>query len=323
MNIWTTKSFTPEFYHTRNIDPKCSHISINMNMVTGVKGPACGAAPTTNTSANPMSSTEIFPFMELPTEIRILIYKIVLFCDGRAGCTFCPTKDHTDIEISHELFSHPAILRTCISIYNEALPVFYIDNVFELLCNVYHEGLQRVWYRTKGPSPLIPCPNVCASTYLKQGLLVYPGCSSTCSTPFILEYPQCWPQIEREVLELYPNIESIFLRSELEDIHLLASAPVCFKLVRSHQIKHGVWEHESGYEVNVDIPPDHEEPRTRRIWDKFRDLCSTIWDSEIHGEMQKTTFAVHAMRLGRRNSLSNTFPNPMWEDLDLHEIYMG
>lgn len=270
-----------------------------MDVVAGTKEAASGAAPPTDMATSVPCSGNVFHFMKLPPEIRLLIYKKLLVCNGGAGCSFCPCWHHDHYNHSFGLFSYPDILRTCKRIYNEASSILYTDNIFELLCNCFHVAPQ-LWDRVE--SPLIPCPNTRASTYLRQAFLTY----------FNRDFPLRWPKIEQEVLEQYPKIEFIFLRAQRTDDEF-----ICLKLVRRHQSKH-VGERVSDHTARLDSLSRHNT-NIGPSWNIFRDLCCVIWNSEIQGRLQETAFAVQAIRWGKNNhSLRSS-----WEDYDRYEIYMG
>ena len=66
---------------------------------------------------------ESSPLVRLPPEIRLKIYRCLLCCDH-------PVEMVRAWDYQGDNALHPAILRTCRSIYHEAFPVLYTENGF-------------------------------------------------------------------------------------------------------------------------------------------------------------------------------------------------
>lgn len=76
---------------------------------------------------NKLSTTIVLPpFLRLPPEIRLKIYRLLLLSDMTVRMQWLHNEDYT--RPPNELF--PAILRTCHFIYSEAMDVLYRENVF-------------------------------------------------------------------------------------------------------------------------------------------------------------------------------------------------
>lgn len=104
-------------------------------------------APPQDMEASTLSS-EGFVLTKLPTEIRLIVYKELRVRENRPELCFCPADLHTAYNHIPKVYVYPAILRTCQTIYCEALPILYADNIFELLCVFGKLGKQGLWYRT-------------------------------------------------------------------------------------------------------------------------------------------------------------------------------
>ena len=275
-------------------------------------------APPEDIANETRSTNNEFAFIDLPTEIRLLIYKELLVRKGGAKLSFCLDDHHKAYNRALKIFIHPAILRTCKAVYNEASSILYTDNIFELLCVFLQIGKSYLWYRTWGSSPLLPCPNPRASTDLKRVCLTYIGIGLSRSD--IAQFPRCWPKIEQEVLELCPNVHSIYVHIRQRHDH-----SIYIKLARRQRSKHAttVRNVPDCKAVLEDI--DLQQKRNGKgsdpapdIQDILADLCTEIIQHEGQGLMKDTVFAVHAVRWGR-------FPNihPSWEDLDVCDVYLG
>jgi hypothetical protein len=68
-----------------------------------------------------------FRFLDLPAEIRLLVYQELLFFNYKDF-----SLDHFDNERKSITPVLPAILRTCKDIHREATPVLYDDNEFSV-----------------------------------------------------------------------------------------------------------------------------------------------------------------------------------------------
>lgn len=250
--------------------------------------------------------------MNLPTEIRLLIYKELLVRKGGAKLSFCRDDHHKDYNRSLKIFVHTAILRTCKAVYYEASSILYTDNIFELLC-VFSQ--YRVW----GSSPLLLCPHPRASTELKRVCLTYIDTSRSRSD--ITQFPQRWPKIEREVLELYPNVHSIYVHIRQRHDHSIFIKLACRQQSKPATTVRDVPSYHKA--VLEDIGLQHKRngkgsDPAPDIQDLLAGLCTEIVSYEGQVLMQDTAFAVEAVRWGR-------FPNihSSWEDLDICEVYLG
>lgn len=76
---------------------------------------------------NKLSTTVVLPpFLLLPPEIRLKIYRLLLLSDMTVRMQWLPKEDYT--RPPNHLF--PTILSTCHFIYSEAMDVLYRENVF-------------------------------------------------------------------------------------------------------------------------------------------------------------------------------------------------
>lgn len=292
--------------------------------------------------------TQAFSFLDLPTEIRLVIYEMLLVSRRGPGLCSCrhprylPVLSPTESSASPALLGNQvsgirrskpcliqsAILGTCKKIYHEAMPVLYDNGVFRLLClNQEHERLRfdgrRNLHSALRPSRCLICPVPHTSSYVKQGLLTY--ISEVTGYSDMTQYPRCWRRMERELLKRYPNIQSIFLQFSRDEGQL-----VCLKLVPRHPNKHATGGPGPSLEAmlgDVDLLMQRkakeatmlfEIPVVQRIWEAIGDLCCAIWHAETHGQMEKTAFAVQAIRWAS----GSTF-DLAWEQSDQQEIYMG
>ena len=192
-------------------------------------------APPKDMKARTPSCAEGFTFTKLPAEIRLIIYKELLVRNNRPELCFCSRDLHRAYSQLPKFGVHPAILRTCKTIYYEALPILYTENVFEILCVFGQLGKQYLWYRTCGPSLLLTCPTPQASIYLQQVFLTFtdiirPFNDMGLNSDDIKQFARCWPRIEQETLELYPNVKSIFVQIHQENFQ-----SICLKLARRHE----------------------------------------------------------------------------------------
>lgn len=289
-----------------------------MDTKTALSEATVEAAQLKDPVTNTISSNKDHSLMKIPPEIRLLIYKELLVRNGAAELSFCPGEHHKSYNHALKFFVHPAILRTCKTIYHEAFPILYTDNIFELLCVFGQLGKQHLWYRTLGPSPLFTCPNPHASTYLKRVFLTYIGIGLKRSD--IAQFPTCWPKIEREILELYPNVESIFVQ-----ICLANYQAICIKLVRRRQSKHSETPQGQDYTIllkNFAILRKRSEEVSHPgedVWRILKALCNAIARNEMRGCVGDTAFAVQAIRWA---SGSRGF-HLSWEDFDVCEMYFG
>ena len=268
-------------------------------------------APTT------LCSSEGFHFMKLPTEIRLLIYRDLLVWHGELGLSFCARKHRKSHRHTPQSLIHPAILRTCKQIYNEGLRVLYTDNTFELLCTfaIWQHDAKDLWHVGFGDFPLIPYPSPYVSTYIKRVSLTYYGL--WLSRAETARFPQTWAKIEREVLQLCPNIESVFFRTFLR-----GSLSICVKLVRRHQRGRVARERLQSYKAlleNFALRKEQDIEGYYKTWDILRDLCSAIWVGEVLGKVSKTAFAVQVIRWSKQSGDIH----PDWEEYDRDEILMG
>lgn len=167
--------------------------------------------------------------MKLPTEIRLLIYKVLLIRDGGPKHSFCLGEHHKYYNRSLSFFVFPTILVTCKAIHHEAMPILYGDNTFEIFCVSEQPATQHL-YRTLEFSPLLTCPIPHAAIYFKQVSLSSIGISLTPAD--IAKFPVYWPKNEKGFLELYPNIESIFLQLRRRSFNT-----IYLRLARRHQNK--------------------------------------------------------------------------------------
>ncbi|CAD6584358.1 MAG: hypothetical protein ASARMPRED_001743 [Alectoria sarmentosa] len=280
-----------------------------------------GAAfsPKTTTPNLPSSSTANFPFLTLPTEIRLLIYSDLLTRHPIPELSFCPGSPpttHPQTPTSSSSSIHPAILRTSKAIHREALPILYTDNTFELLCIFGEPGKQHLWQRPASPSPhLFACPNPRAFAFLRRVFLTYVGIGLKRSD--VEQFPVCWPEIEREIGQLYPNVESIFLY-----FHDPYSYSICLKLVRRHKSQRAEADRTQDFMSGVDAQQTREGNAVcyglgiRHI---LEDLCTAIAHYESDGQMRNTAFAVQAVRWGC--GFQKLYPG--WEEFDHGDIYMG
>lgn len=289
-----------------------------MDTETAPKEATFEAVQTKGMAASTPDSKQSFNFMKLPPEIRLLIYKELLVRERGPELSFCPGEHHKSYSHALKFFVHPAVLRTCKAIHHEAFPMLYTDNIFELLCVFGQPGKQHLWYRTLGPSPLLTCPNPHASTYLKRVSLTYIGIGL--QRPDIAQFPTCWPKIEREVLQPYPNVESMFVQ-----ICLPGYQSLCIKLVRRRRsklaetvqaqdlttlLKHFAQLRKRSEELSY---PGYD------IWRILADLCNAIAHNETRGYTGDTVFAVQAIRWG--SGCRNL--QPSWADFDVGEMYFG
>ncbi|KAL9137280.1 MAG: hypothetical protein Q9175_001506 [Cornicularia normoerica] len=195
--------------------------------------------------------------------------------------------------------------------------MLYAKNIFELLCAPGELGKQHFWYRTLGPSPLLTCPNPHASKYIKQVFLTYIGIGL--KRLDIIRFPECWPKIEREVLQLYPSIESIFLQFRQPTLNT-----ICLKLVRRHRSKREKGRRIQNYKAvfdNFDVQQKRDGKASspgEDIWHILEDLGAAIVHNETRGYAHNTVFAVQAIRWGTGPSLHLD-----WEQFDRYEIYVG
>ena len=266
-----------------------------------------------------------FTFTKLPTEIRLIIYKELLVRNSRPELCFCSDDLHTAFCHVPKVCVHPAIIRTCKTIYYEALPILYSENVFELLCVFGKLGKQCVWYRTYGSSLLLACPSPHASVYLQQVFHTYTDIDRTFNdiglkSDDIEQFARCWPRIEQEVLELYPNIKSIFVQIHQDNFH-----SICLKLARRNQSNNAEAKRKPNYLAvleNFDLDQTARS-RDRDLDGKIRrlieDLCATTLHREKYGLMQGTVFGVQAVRWGSGFEKIR----PSWEEFDICDIYLG
>lgn len=81
----------------------------------------------TQKSTDAPESPQIFRFLNLPAELRLQVYEILLldpFSYIMLVSNLPPTRPHRSKSL------YPAILRTCREIYNQALPILYSGNTF-------------------------------------------------------------------------------------------------------------------------------------------------------------------------------------------------
>ena len=256
-----------------------------------------------DTKARILSFAEDFTFTKLPTEIRLIVYKELLVRNRGPELCFRSDNHHKACNHAPKFYVHPAILRTCKTIYYEALPILYADNVFEILCVFGNLGKQCVWHRTCAPSPVIACPSPHASIYLQQVFLTYTNFNRFSDDmgldddDVIKQFARCWPRIEEEILELYPTIKSIFVQ-----IHQDYFQSICLKLARRHRSNNAEAKRKPNYiavlekwDLNQAVwrRDRHPDGYIRRL---IEDLCATILHREKYGLMQGTAFGVQAVR---------------------------
>jgi hypothetical protein len=82
--------------------------------------------PITHQEAGTSVRAQTFPFMKLPTELRLQVYRHLLISKHTVGMK----KDEDEDEGVHDL--HPEILRTCQQVYDEAVEVLYGENTFDI-----------------------------------------------------------------------------------------------------------------------------------------------------------------------------------------------
>ena len=298
-----------------------SHISLSQTALSQI---SLETAPPQDIESSTLSTSEGFTFTILPTEIRLLIYKELLVRNSRPELCFCSADLHTAYSHTPKVNVHPTILRTCQTIYYEALPILYADNVFELLCVFGKLGKQCLWYRTCGPSPLLECPSPHGSFYLKQVFLTYTDICCTrnetgLTSTDIAQSARYWPRIEQETLELYPNITSIFVQ-----IHQERGHSICLKLARRHRSHNAEAKRDPDYQAvlkELDLTRAASDGGgypypVRRL---IEQICATTLYREKCGLMQGTVFGVQSVRLGSGFGKNQ----PSWEEFDICDIYLG
>lgn len=240
-------------------------------------------------------------FMELPVEIRLLIYNELMVHNVdlyRIRCHSCRRREehsfHKCLERRAEL-ACAQILRTSKQIYSETLPILCSENTVHIEC-LECENLEF--------TPLwLTISQLCK--FRTELIESYPGrvnnvkniaivsvTPDPCQFESITEFPHYWPLLESQLLSCYENTKRISLRFRTS----LQRRP------------------ESQYGFTVDLVRRGCKPTTERVYDyksviaewtannlrqqslvTLEETCDAILLSHSQGLLKNTAFAVQSI----------------------------
>ena len=266
-------------------------------------------APTASLQAQEPAELTSFPsilhrFMELPLEIRLLIYNelITQHVDlYRPKCGFCPERAR-DYEPNSALFkstncanlAHTQILRTSKQVYSETLPILYSKNKVHMTClDCERTGfiLVGLWDFLVKPhdSPIEPIGHY--HRHVKSIAVMY-GIRLRRPPRKIRKFSSCCPTMEHQILAHYENTKHISLQTPLYKV-----VDITLGLVRrSYQpTTERVYNYKT---VLAEHSADILEYRNGRIsLAALEEMCDAIILSHAQGHLKDTVFVVQSIRL--------------------------
>ncbi len=260
-------------------------------------------------SPNTETSSPGARFLNLPLEVRLLIYDKLLVQSDSLIRTFCTCKFCANLKspsIGRESLS-PSLLRTNKAINNEALPILYAKNIFAFFCygpfaftsqlNVSRVRSDRLGtvqradideltfgpvanrhHAWAGVAKIIKCPSDRAKLHIRR---------ISFKLDFIFQrvldnFPnQWWQPVESEVLRFYPNLEHIELQILLSQMR----TPVFHLVLQRKDLM-------AGHEQDRKTVMVHSRVAAGDGLSGMEAVCDAVIASQTQGEMKNCKFGV-------------------------------
>ena len=240
-------------------------------------------------------------FMELPVEIRLLVYNELMVHNVdlyRARCHSCrPREEH----YSHMCLKQPTIpvctqiLRTSKQIYSETLPILYLKNIVHIDCLECENSMfAPLWFTILKLHNFRTELIECYPGHVKhvENIAIVSVTPDPCQFESITDFPLYWPLFESQVLSCYKNTKRISLRFRMS----LRCGP------------------ESQYGFTLDLVRRGCKPTTERVYDyksviaewtannlrqpslvSLEKTCDAVLLSHSQGLLKNTAFAVQSI----------------------------
>ena len=232
--------------------------------------------------------------MELPSEIRLLVYNELIPRNRRLYRHVCHLCDWDLYRSLHSNVPYTQILRTSKHIYSEMLPMFYSKNILHICWACENEACAPLWWfpgKQHG--------------FLTELVEHYHHHVRNINVPIVhkpddrvIEFSICWPQMERQILARYENVEHISV-----EILLLCSMKVTIDLVR--RSRKPTTERVHDYKSILADCSTCIQKRIRTLRDlghvvsiesALEKLCDTNILSNAQGHLKDTVFSVQRIR---------------------------
>ena len=243
------------------------------------------------TGLTTLSST-FHRFIELPVEIRLLVYNELMVQNidlYRPTCDFCPA--HRTNFTYYANLVYAEILRTSKQVYTETLPILYSQNTVHMKCleceNMDHPPL---WAGLNEPNHITTELIEHFYSHVKDIAIAYRIIEYE---PYdrIIEFPVEWPTIEHEILERYENTGHISLR-----VRLCYTSDATFDLVRRSckSMSECVQDYNSVLAEHHAYLADYDDHRS--LLAALKETCDAVVLSHAQGKLKNTAFAVQRIR---------------------------
>ena len=227
-------------------------------------------------------STTSHGFMELPYDIRFLIYKALMapkldLFPGR--CPACDSESYYKSTCTH-------IFRTSKQIYSETLPIFYSMNTVHVRCRHCEQQTFSI-----PPACRVELHDESTAhldsyhPYVKSVAITY---ETSSDIEQMRVFSAEWRRIEQEILTSFKNTEHILLQ-----VPLFHKSCMTVHLVRrSYKSK---TERSDGYD-GVLAQDSIEECHGLVFRPDFDETCKAVLQLHPQGELKDTVFVVESMR---------------------------
>ena len=238
-------------------------------------------------------------FLELPIEIRLMIYKELLIQNADLYGAKCPScvecEEYRRRHFTYSNYISTQIFTTSKQIYSAAQPFLDSKNTVHLHCYLcQRSGKLKLWACPVEPDALRTEPIAHYRRHVRKVAIAY---ETGWDKPWgklcdqVNELPDHWPSMEGDILVQYGNIDYISLRIGLADRYVdfvfdLVRRSCDSKTQRIHNYENILAQHRAHKNQHWH---DNLEHWTLSLLEQ---VCDTIILSEARGALKDTVFAV-------------------------------
>ena len=243
--------------------------------------------------------------MELPVEIRLLIYNELVVENGNlypARCYSCEPREEHASETEFVIYGNdrceklafPQIIGVSKQIYNETLQILHSKSIVHMRCwDCEVSQYAPLWFP---PVKADDFPTKLIKHYHRHAMNIAIAYLASRYESFdrIREFPTHWPEMESQILAYYESTEYVSLRIEAKycwevtfDLVRRSCKPTTERVpdYKSSLVEHSVNDY-NVKETNYDIG----------LLPALEELCDAVILSNARGHLRDTAFAVLRIR---------------------------